>query len=620
MERTLGIGLLVLGAGAAIALAAPSLVLIGLFLGIVPGLVLGAMPTLFLWFATFTALWWLWRSAIAPWPAALAAALSTAALLFTVSAISARLSDVAMRQALGGQADIAPPQPIRIAGDVLITVPRLDVMPHAGPKPLSREAQRARPWVCDALCAALLATPGVTSVTVDAHGDADQPGAPSPRARTLRLVPKRDCGGETIRPLNPASLDIDRPRDAAALDHRLREAEWDLRLSAESCIVAEPARPEHALRIAILAYVMDRGERVRHPGGNRWSPLPLPVSVDRLEIRDRDGTVLLSQTLAKTQALSVPLHIVPDGGLDNFRFRWSRSPLSNAARYAQWRPAALIARHTTLDTGGDRAALTEAIRRRLGELLDDPAIPASDPGFRLIGAWLARFSPAVPPSDADQAFIRRLIGEPRLTDYGQLGTALRALGLGSLAFRDAIGRRLAATDPPARWMRFLAQQYEPMPAGAFVQTTADEDAILADPARRLHAAGLIVRLADKGEAAVPLLVEILRVHAQRLGAPRRGADASEEMPPIDAVRRALCLLGPAAAQALPEIEDMRRSGLLRANLVERREWSFLLARLGKPVEDIPKPANLSGTADQFHARLRERLERFEPRRSCGAGW
>ena len=46
----------------------------------------------------------------------------------------------------------------------------------------------------------------------------------------------------------------------------------------------------------------------------------------------------------------------------------------------------------------------------------------------------------------------------------------------------------------------------------------------------------------------------------------------------------------------------------------------MLARIGRPVTDIPKPANLSGTTEQFHHNLAERLQRFRPDRDCQSEW
>jgi len=46
----------------------------------------------------------------------------------------------------------------------------------------------------------------------------------------------------------------------------------------------------------------------------------------------------------------------------------------------------------------------------------------------------------------------------------------------------------------------------------------------------------------------------------------------------------------------------------------------MLARLGKPVGDIPKPTKLSGSEAQFHRNLQQRLDRFNPDRDCTGQW
>ena len=43
---------------------------------------------------------------------------------------------------------------------------------------------------------------------------------------------------------------------------------------------------------------------------------------------------------------------------------------------------------------------------------------------------------------------------------------------------------------------------------------------------------------------------------------------------------------------------------------------MILARLGKPIEQLKKPARLSGTDEAHQQRIRKKLERFDPKRDC----
>lgn len=624
MDRIVVWLLLALGAGAALVIAMPGLVVIGGMMLLIPGLILFVLPTAFVWTSLFVVAWWLFRRILDRRLAALAALGCVAALLWLAPKASSRLSQLRLDAATSAP-DIVPAEPVPLAGDVLVSVPRL------GQQRLDAETVRdgrleaaSRPWMCDALCAALLATPGVRSVTIDVHGDAERPGPRTAHARTFRLVPKDECPGGTIRPDNPGGLVLDRPQPPPS--PRLAgllsaQAEWDLRLSTRDCIVAEPAGAAFDFGILLLRYADRAASPPRRPADDDWSFLPLPVSVERIVLGDASGRVLLRKTLATTQALASPLHVGAQGGIENFRFRWGRTELSNGTRYEQLRPHALLDRYTNLHTPGDGQAVVEAARARLAQLVDDRAVGPEDPGFDLLGFWFVSFDrPGATIPASDRELLRRLIADERIADFPHLYAPVRAMGADAVALRPVIGRRLAEADPPRPWMKTLAAQLERMPAGTFATATAVERAILADPSRRLYAGGLIVRQADSGQSAVPLLVEIMRTHWARLQAPGRKAWSNDDMLAIDAARRAFCVLGPQAAAALPAIDEMANSGLIGRNTLERNEWQLMLARMGRPVESIPKPDSRSGTVESFHAALHRQLDTFDAERHCRAEW
>ena len=71
------------------------------------------------------------------------------------------------------------------------------------------------------------------------------------------------------------------------------------------------------------------------------------------------------------------------------------------------------------------------------------------------------------------------------------------------------------------------------------------------------------------------------------------------------------MLGPNAAAALPALERLAADGVVPAHFAQADSWRFLLARLGRPVESFAKPRNRGGTLEQYHARLRHELARFD---------
>ena len=185
------------GVGAFIALSAPWLVILGLFLGILPGLVLGLMPTAFMWGVAFALPWFLLRAALGDQLAILPAALIGAAAMWFIPAASARASRTLLDGAL--VPDVIPHDRIALAGDILLEVPILKLARQVDGAP--EEEYSRRPFQCTALCAALLATPGVTSVTLNAIGtlqvDASFTGQSSPSTRLTDVT--RPSMGTWIR-------------------------------------------------------------------------------------------------------------------------------------------------------------------------------------------------------------------------------------------------------------------------------------------------------------------------------------------------------------------------------------------------------------------------------------
>ncbi|TJV34715.1 MAG: hypothetical protein E5Y18_14400, partial [Mesorhizobium sp.] len=135
--------LIITGVGAFVALTMPWLVIIGSFL-IIPGLILAAMPTAFIYgvaFALFRLLLGLFLSGV---PLNVMSGAATLALFWAIP--QPGLTWAKGMLASLKEPDIQSSAPIALKGDILL----------------------ARPFEgrCDALCAALLKTPGVTSVRV----------------------------------------------------------------------------------------------------------------------------------------------------------------------------------------------------------------------------------------------------------------------------------------------------------------------------------------------------------------------------------------------------------------------------------------------------------------------
>ncbi len=617
MLRFVTLYLVTTGSIAALVLIMPWLVVLGLFALILPGLILGLAPTAFLWGLAFAIPWLALRLVLGDYFAIAPAALIAAAIFWFAPQTSIAQSKERLKESV--RPEILPPERIRLAGHIRVEVPSLKVERQPAETKYDAAEAARRPYVCDALCAALLATPGVESVTVNNHGEAQGGDAPlSSHARTFRIVAKVQCTVPTVRPQQADALDIKRPRPPGGIRQGLVQtfqAEWDVRLSTTDCIVAEAPRANYDFVIRKHRYRTFADQSPRKPD---WSLQPLAVSVERLDVADRGGHLLLSKTLASTRALVQPLFIAPEGGLENFRFQWVRRLLTNGKRYEQFKPDQLLADHTTLRTEVDRAAIIKASRDRLKEALADASLPASDSAFKLADPWLRSLDGQAMNED-DRALLAKLIRDPRVTDFNGIWGAIKAMGDHGSELRAPMIDRIATFDRRADSnLRSLGRALDDLPAGTFANPSDAELAILADPERRAMASGLISRQADRGAAAVPQLLGILDYHLRDLARQRteKNYDQSGNMGTVGRVSAALCRLGADASSALPAIDRLSAEGLIDHRIAEGREWQLMLARIGKPIGEIPKPANMSGSEAQFHRNLQRRLDRFRPDRDC----
>jgi hypothetical protein len=117
----------------------------------------------------------------------------------------------------------------------------------------------------------------------------------------------------------------------------------------------------------------------------------------------------------------------------------------------------------------------------------------------------------------------------------------------------------------------------------------------------MYAGALIRRQADRGVEAVPDLLRLLRAFAAHDPGKYRYSDLTSAM---ESVRDALRAIGPAAAPARAEIEALLATpGLARRYENNRQSWDVLLVVLGRPVDTLEKPANLSGTVERYRERV-----------------
>jgi hypothetical protein len=594
--------LIVTGVLAALALGAPSIVILGLFALILPGLILAVMPTAFLYGAVFAIVWYPARHRIGQYRATVLSLAVVAGIGFGLPALMnvGASGAVAMLRA----EDKEPPRPVAMSGTL-----RIERGPHASPVTQPPRGE-ARVYACDDLCAAGLFTHGVSAVRLASRPD----GKPAPERRsrveldaayrlTSRSPDEASCPGAIVPVESRGGLD-------PWPDLKELRVAWKLALSGGTCLArlqgeAAPSAPDW-----ILSFERDAPAS----GSGLWRLLP-SARFTRVVIADGSGEVV-RRTAVTVTVLQRWLWIEPRGGLENFRFGWSTRSFTDGA----FEDIAFLSRMTNLGLSLERSSASPGtatdIRTALAAALDRANLPASDAAFTLVRSYLDGFSsfgrrPDVRPEDLP--LLARLVADGRVRDFIGIYEAIKALGPDSAGLRGAmVARILSASYPQDREpTRYLGAALEALPSGLFAVPTGDEQRLLADPMRRRWATGLIVRQADRGGAAAHELARII-AEAHGRPAPARSHHEPDRLDDARAALRALCLLGPEARSVLPDLEALIESGTVPARTVEGEGWRFTLARLGKAIESFRKPDNLSGTEEALHGRLRSRLERFRP--------
>jgi hypothetical protein len=550
-----------------LAVLMPQSVLYGLLLLIVPGLILWCAPTVFFYTATFAIVR---RVTPVTYPRAhnLIAAAITLGLGVLTTLPMALPGWLAYR--LATPADVVPQDRVAIRGDVLVST---DLTPTEG-KDLNWRVP------CHALCAVLLETPGVTSVTLtgtDKRGDAVKP-------ISYRLVPKGDAGPNGVAPTKPEQILLHLP-DPVKLDRRGPEyviaarkarenaiiSRWALRLAGDVALSIVPSPRQHDLTIKIT-------NAIGHDAHG--------VSVKQVDVRDRDGRVLLRQAYATTDVVLVPLALQPYDLLGHPTWGLARTTLHTGDEFTRIDSINVLFDRTTLarppepgdDAAGERLDGVGGLRDRLAAAVTQPGAPAD---LSLAAPWLATLDWRT-VTDDDVALAGKLIADARVTDLRPL---LKKIGKRVRPeLRGAIVARLLDPATPPKLRHDLDHLVRWMPRGTFAVPTPDELALLRNRSLRVKAPYLVEHsLADQGQAGVAELVRILQEDVNEPWYRRQYI--------VAALCRTLIRLGPDAAGALPaviELFDVPHTALANDwTLVNR--WRVAMVRMGRPIEQVPFP-------------------------------
>lgn len=466
-------------------------------------------------------------------------------------------------------------------------------------------------------------------------------GAPIGNPRRFRLRPRGECGVEPAAVMQGSdrlraalvAIDQGSPIGEAPADPRNQsplargqslQTAWSLRLASRDCIVVDRILPHPDFTI-IKSYENRFGPPVEAKAWS-WSLAPLNVGIARLQILDRHGQAVFRKTHAETMMLTKPLlpSIVGTKDYATPVFGWARDNFSNDPAGTEFDADMLLLRHTDL-SNAIRAMLGPAdtmdkVRLQLEAALNDNSLNARDPAFALVDVWMRSLSSHRIP--ADLRLLTQLIEDKRVTQFRGMWNAVDALGGDAAQLRLPILRRIARNSENGDVVAPLAAQLPRLPDPP-AQMLPEEAALLNDPEKRLHAKGLIIAQAERGESAVPVLLKIMRQHAERSNLARRGAPLASiayEIQPIDAAQVALCRIGAAAGAAVPDLKRMMNEGLFPANVLNDQNWKVMLARIGMPIDQIEKPHGLQMSQQAYEAWLRQRLSNFRISSDCRESW
>ncbi|MEZ0243858.1 MAG: hypothetical protein ACAH11_10820 [Sphingomonas sp.] len=558
--------LVVTGILALIAIGVRSSVLIGLYLGVLPGLVLAVAPTIFVYLAAFAII-----RKLLPFSPGIAANLWAGAAVFALSVAIALPMALAGRAAFAAAAtgDVVPAQPVKIAGHV-----RLERLGRTEDASYSNSRDNTPP-PCTALCAALLDTPGVLSVTLTGSDFAGKPIAPI----TYRLVPKTQAPGASLAPLKPENIvgQLPEPKREGNRNFDVERAErellansinarWATRLATEESLIAEPARATADMVITL--------KELRAEGTHR-------IAITETEVRDARGIVLLRRQRVTAAPVASIFYLAPEGPMMDKGFGIGRSTLHTGGRWDEVKTVQALFAGTFIARPQADPHAVEKMRDRLAAAAAGTG-PRAD--LSMVAPWLVTLD-WTRLTDGDVDLLSALLADTSIGGLDKIydGYAKHV----SPRLRRSIVIRLSDPRTEGSFRYRLNDMIRRMPAGTFATLLPEEEALLRDRKLRLQSSALVMRVSDGGAKTVPLLIALLREDVQV-------ENWYERQWMMADLRRAFARLGRDAAPALPLVEQLfnQPRNPLANEWREAQAWRVTMVRMGKPVETLTFPANL----------------------------
>jgi len=536
-----------------IAFAAPWLVMLGFMFFIVPGAILAVSPTALFYLPIFTVPWFFLRSS----SNVLALRAAAGAVLTIAFGVPSAMNELSRQELVAAEeSDIVPAAPIAPARTIAL-------LPAGG---YSQSAE-----YCSDLCLLLLYN-GVAErvISLAPEGQRAKP--------TLFRIERREaCDAGRIKDRTWTS-----EHTAAAIVNAVR-----LRVAAGECLIAEaPGDAVPDLTIIRRADVVKTDERDR---------LLLRIGhIDSYSVEvSAGGSVLARISERQTRMLVAPLFLnLPIfAELSVGEWEWARRDTDNPKLDV----LAALLKVTSFDLSIPSDTDLEELRRSIDAVLDDVAIAASDGRFALVGDYYKALDRAgLQPGDAER--LVRLIGDDRVQLFKPFPPAALTLKDAPARFREPLLARLSRLPPEALDTTHTLQEIAGrLAAGAYRDDYAALDELLATHEGQLRFPALIPRLADRGNAVVPRLVAIIKESPDVVNW-RSGGIAAAAM-------EGLCMLGPEAKAALPELRQIASEDVIPPYIQRNDRWRMSLVKIGARAGEFEKPSDVSGTQSDYEQRL-----------------
>ncbi|TWU25213.1 hypothetical protein Pla52o_15110 [Novipirellula galeiformis] len=569
--------LIITGLLAALAIAAPTLVVVGYFFLIIPGLILTIAPSVFVYLVVAAMVRRLLPMSTSV--AATATAFCVAILLGWAVMQPFRMAAITQYEA-HRLLDVTPPRPIKLDGHV-----RLEMLDR-------RENPK-----CDHLCLAVLDSPGVQSITAVTVGrDKQSDGLRSDAYALVSAQANSTAGifpyeaGQIVREFGPLIQMY--PRVKLRKAAKAVEANWAIRLTQH----------ERLRNVApVAADDADWVIRIENQANARQSTLR------RLTIVDSNGTVRFRKTYRKqyvpARMFYIGFRLHGGGGtISGASFQFGQQRLEAGERSLKPESALLSAIEFPLPRC-DPTALIQ-LRDQVEQALDDPEATAVrlDLARQFLGLF---FFDAAPH---DHALIARILADDRVSNIDEQIKNVFSKDKTPLAMRESYAQRITMDHTSASLRRRLAEGLASLPAGTFADPNESHLKIWESPEIYQDAAPFIGNLSDLDpQRAMPMLEAALTTAIEL-------PTWQERRALIDGIRVALIRLGPQASAATPRIRELflRRPSPILKSAKDADQWRLALTRMGVEIQELPVfPNQSSESVEKAHRRVADKLRRYE---------